>query len=96
MNIVVVRQQPKGLEKREIELPVGSCVADALKAVAIEVGEQEAISIWNESAQLGSVLENNDRVDISGALIVDPKEARRLRAESRRATITRKRRHAKT
>ena len=65
-------------------LPVGSTVGDALRhsgllerhglaAGALKTG------IWSQPCDLQSSLRDRDRVEIYRPLVVDPKEARRLR-----------------
>ena len=67
-----------------LELPPGATVADAL-AAAVARGlaphfTQLKTGIFGKLANPGTPLNDGDRVEIYRALIVDPKQARKLRA----------------
>lgn len=73
---------------REIELPAGATVVDAVRAS--RVGEASAAAaavtefgIWSRSVEPTQVLHDGDRVELYRPLKIDPKEARRLRAAKR-------------
>ena len=67
---------------REIDLPAGSTVGEALFVLGRDPGETGlGISVFARRAALGDVLSPGDRLELSEPLIVDPKEARRMRAE---------------
>lgn len=68
-----------------LQLPAGATVADALRAsgwparLGMTVLEGLAVSVWNRAAALDALLRDGDRIELSRALTVDPKEARRQR-----------------
>ncbi|MBX3699895.1 MAG: RnfH family protein [Dokdonella sp.] len=74
---------------RALRLPVGSTVAAALAASGVaEVCSIDpahcAVGIWSRRVTLQSVLADGNRVELYRPLRIDPKEARRLRAQRRR------------
>jgi putative ubiquitin-RnfH superfamily antitoxin RatB of RatAB toxin-antitoxin module len=71
-----------------LQLPEGSTVADALRASGVLqrhglAGDELSVGIWFKRAPLDAPLRDRDRVEIYRPLIVDPKEARRLRYRKR-------------
>lgn len=73
---------------REIHLPPGSTVADALLASKVE--EECAINldalrvgIWSKAVDRSAMLADGDRVEIYRPLKIDPKDARRARAKQK-------------
>lgn len=88
MNIEVVYALPNTQTVHRIELESGATVADALRAVSgippfvdLEL-EEHAVGVFGEPVDLNRPLLDGDRVEIYRKLAVDPKEARRLRADS--------------
>jgi len=85
--------------RRVFELPQGSRVADALTALradeeAAAVSERLArgelqTAIYGEHCEPGAMLHAGDRIELLAGLSVDPKVARRRRAEKRRAAAPR-------
>lgn len=75
----------------EIKLDNPACVADAIQASGVlkEFPEIDLDSIstgiFSRPVSLQAFLNNGDRVEIYRPLEVDPKEARRLRAEANKA-----------
>ncbi len=73
---------------REIELPVGATVEDAVRASRVREASADAaiitqFGIWSRSVEPTQALQDGDRVELYRALKIDPKEARRLRAAKR-------------
>ena len=69
---------------RELDLPAGSTVIDAIAAsdVVSECGLRLGaldIGIWSKPVSAETVLETGDRVEIYRPLRIDPKQARRQR-----------------
>ena len=67
-----------------IELPPGSTLADALRASGWLESEGLALDalrcgVWGRAQPLDHVLRDGDRIEIYRPLVVDPKDARRLR-----------------
>jgi len=73
-----------------LELPAGAKVVDAVRASGAMAGEgavdisTQAVGIWGRAATLDSPLAEGDRVEIYRPLEMDPKEARRRRAQRRK------------
>jgi putative ubiquitin-RnfH superfamily antitoxin RatB of RatAB toxin-antitoxin module len=73
-----------------VELAAGARVLDAIRASgatdgsdAVDISTQ-AVGIWGRSVDLDAELAEGDRVEIYRPLQMDPKEARRRRAQPRR------------
>lgn len=78
-----------------LRLPEGACVEDALRAAGtlqrhpeIDAGNGQWVGIWGRSVSLQQSLSDGDRVEIYRPLLVDPKDARRLRQRSQAARRT--------
>jgi putative ubiquitin-RnfH superfamily antitoxin RatB of RatAB toxin-antitoxin module len=75
---------------REIELAAGSTLRVAIERSGVLDAHPDlklddlAVGVFSRPRQLGDVLHDGDRVEIYRPLLVDPKEARRHRAELRR------------
>ena len=73
-----------------LELPGGARVLDAIRASGAMQGDSavdistQAVGIWGRSVALEATLAEGDRVEIYRPLMMDPKEARRRRAERRK------------
>jgi putative ubiquitin-RnfH superfamily antitoxin RatB of RatAB toxin-antitoxin module len=75
---------------RELDMPTGATLGDAVAASGIAALAADAswrrpdgalrLAVWGRPRQAGDALHDGDRVDVTRALRVDPKEARRLRA----------------
>ena len=81
---VVYCPQPGLNDLVTLQLPIGSTVADALSASGLL--QRHAlrldglrVGVWCKVKELGTPLRDRDRVEVYRSLIVDPKEARRLR-----------------
>ncbi len=80
---------------REVLLPAGSTLGDAVRASGLEPRLAEAgagfaagglrLAVFGRLREAGEALRDGDRVDITRGLLVDPKQARRLRARRSRA-----------
>ncbi|MCU0813424.1 MAG: RnfH family protein [Burkholderiaceae bacterium] len=82
---VVYCPAPRIVHRRALDLPPGSTVDDAVAAsglldgVADDVRLALSLSVWGRVQPTEHVLRDRDRVEVCRALVVDPKEARRLR-----------------
>ena len=69
-----------------MELPEGSTVADAIKRSALAQEfptvdfDQLQAGVWGKLVERGRVLLDGDRVELYRPLMMDPREARRLKA----------------
>ena len=86
---VVLAYAPLGKPMyRDLQLPPGSTVGDAIRAYGalaqyIEAGMNcNRVGIFGRLAQLDTLLRDGDRVEIYRPLNADPKEVRRRRAAS--------------
>ncbi len=70
-----------GAEEKAVELKAGAVVGDLLKTCARTLKTGEAASVWGRRVDEAHPLREGDRVVVAAPLLVDPKEARRLRAE---------------
>jgi uncharacterized protein len=84
MKITVAHsERARELGLREIDLPNGSTLADALRMAAIEV-DPSLVGVWGRVRAPDWVLHEGDRVELYRPLTVDPMQARRLRHEHQR------------
>lgn len=84
MKIELVRAWPRRFERIELELSDGACVADALAASGwAPLDDVAGHAIHGQRASLDTPLRDGDRLELLRALTLDPKEARRRRAEAR-------------
>ncbi|MGE8659313.1 MAG: RnfH family protein [Achromobacter sp.] len=80
---------------RELCLPAGATVADALRASgfaqAFPVVQpwERGVGVFGKAVEAATPLADGDRVEIYRGLSFDPKESRRRRAEHRRAKTAR-------
>lgn len=88
VRVEVAYAEPERQFLRQIELPAGSTVADALAASQVE--QEYAISldalrvgIWSKAVDRSTLIADGDRVEIYRPLKIDPKDARRKRAAQR-------------
>jgi len=72
---------PDGAQARSLNLPAGATVRDALAASGLEA---HACGIFGKRVALDRKLAEGDRVEIYRPLALDPKEARRRRALTRK------------
>jgi hypothetical protein len=74
----------------EVDLAPGATVRDVIvqSGVLTKTGATAVdaldVGIFNRPCSLGAPVRNNDRVELYRPLAIDPKEARRIRAEVRR------------
>jgi uncharacterized protein len=76
---------PRQVDSVALTLPLGSCVADALRASGLlarhglALDDSISVGVWTKLRPLDAVLRASDRIEIYRGLRVDPKEARRQR-----------------
>ena len=82
MRIELVRAWPGRFESVQLVLPEGAVVQAALEASGWRLdGEFVGLAVFGLAAGGDTRLHDGDRVEVLRALQVDPKQARRLRAE---------------
>ncbi len=77
------------VQRMSLELPSGSCVADALNASGWLTqhgltSDKLRCGVWGRAQPLDHILRDGDRIELYRPLRVDPKEARRLRYKRQR------------
>ena len=89
--VTVVHAGPDRVWRIVVDLPAGACAADAVRAsgLAAVLGERflstVPLGIFGAVCTPETILRPGDRVEIYRPLPVDPKQARRQRAEQARA-----------
>ena len=90
LHVSVVYCAPGCEDVSELKLPAGATVADAVDASGVRRRRPQLatgaldVGVWGRASPLTQRLKDGDRVEIYRPLSVDPKEARRVRAEVRR------------
>lgn len=82
MRVTLVHSPgPRVVREEHLDLPEGSCVADALRACgfAVPSAQEGAVGVWGRKVDPAHVLRERDRVELYRPLLVDPKVARRER-----------------
>ncbi|MNT67698.1 Persistence and stress-resistance antitoxin PasI [compost metagenome] len=91
IGVIVCYALPGHVWLRELRLPDGATVQDALaasgfaKAFPVVQPWERGVGIFGRATEPGARLADGDRVEIYRGLSFDPKESRRRRAEHRRA-----------
>ena len=89
ISIEVVCAFPQHLFLKKLEVAAGTTIAQAITLSGIEKflsdrnGTTQFVGIFGKRANLQTVLQANDRVEIYRPLVIDPKEKRRMRSASR-------------
>ena len=84
MDVEVVDARPQGARAVRVKLPAGATLRDALAASGLDLDlERQAFGIFGKRAGLDAPLSPGDRVEVYRPLAVDPKEARKRRAQKR-------------
>ena len=84
---VVSSPAPGEVQQRDLKLPLGACIRDALMNSGLTTGgagEPWKVGVWGQLRPLDHVLRDRDRIEIYRPLRVDPKDARRLRHRQQR------------
>lgn len=91
VQIEVVYALPGRSLRRQLRLPRGGTVGDAIRASGLlderpEIDlARDRVGIFGRIAQLDSPVREGDRVEIYRALLADPKQVRRERAKAGRS-----------
>lgn len=85
IEVEVAYAEPQRQFLRRITLPAGATVADAIAASGLETElridvSKLAVGVWSKPVVRDAPLTSGDRVELYRPLTVDPKEARRRRA----------------
>lgn len=88
IRVEVAYAQPGRGFLRKLDLAAGSSVAEAIEAWLAECPGIDLrhcrVGIYGRLVRLDRLLRDGDRVEIYRPLLVDPKQARRLRAAARK------------
>lgn len=88
MKVEVIRAWPRCYEQRELDLPDGATVADAIaRAGWSNDGEIAACAVYGQVVLADAVLQPGDRLELLRALTADPKESRRQRANAQKGRV---------
>lgn len=83
MKVEVVAAWPDRIASRTLELPDAACVADAVAASGLAVDFPLAgLAVFGRRVSEATRLHDGDRVELLRALLIDPKQARRRRAQA--------------
>lgn len=94
MKVTVVYARDGAQHVLAVDLPPGATVRQAIDASGLLALEPQlepgsfSVGVWNRSAGLDDALADGDRIEVYRPLLLDPKEARRLRADARRRRQT--------
>ena len=88
IHVEVAYAEPDRQFLRTVELRQGATAADAIRVSNVEAecvieASELRIGIWSKAVEPGTVLNDGDRIEIYRPLKIDPKEARRKRANKR-------------
>lgn len=80
--VVAWSAAPRQMDLRRLDLPVGSTVADAVRASGLATQHPAAdatLARQGRRVEASALLADGDRIELLRPLTVDPKESRRLR-----------------
>jgi len=87
MRVEVVRAQGPSvaeIERVTLELPDGTSAGDALRASGLDFPALAGLAVYGERVTPAHLLRDGDRLELLRALRLDPKQARRRRAQAQR------------
>lgn len=82
IRVELLRAWPQRHESARVELVDGATISDALQACDWRLeAEFVGLAVFGQAATSATALRDGDRIELLRALQIDPKQARRLRAE---------------
>ena len=90
MIVTVVYALPDRQHVLRTEVRSGATIGEAIIASGLLVlepallGTTPGVGVWNHKAEWNAPVRDGDRIEVYRPLTVDPKEARRIRADVRR------------
>lgn len=82
IKVELVRAWPRHHEAICVELAPGACVGDALLAAGWGLDtDLVGLAVFGQSVTTNTSLHDGDRIELLRRLEIDPKQARRLRAQ---------------
>ena len=86
IRVELVRAWPRRHESVSVDLADGAQVGDALEAAGWQLdAEFTGLAVFGQAATTRTPLHAGDRIELLRGLELDPKQARRLRAERAKA-----------
>lgn len=86
IRVELVRAWPRRHESVAVEVADGASVGDALTAAGWDMdADFTGIAVFGQAATTDTALHAGDRIELLRRLELDPKQARRLRAERAKA-----------
>lgn len=82
IQVSVIRAWPGRFDEVALDLPAGATAGDARKACGLDEGIA-GMAVYGVRVEEATVLNAGDRLELLRALTLDPKDARRKRAEAR-------------
>lgn len=84
MKVEVVCAWPRGCERVELELAPDTCLSEAVRAAGMDrIEGVSGYAVFGVNAHADTTLREGDRVELLRPLLIDPKQARRRRADER-------------
>ena len=91
IRVELIRAWPQRAETRALDLVEPATVGDALHAAGwMPDAEFVGLAVFGLAATTATLLHDGDRIELLRGLQLDPKQARRLRAERTRGKSGRK------
>jgi putative ubiquitin-RnfH superfamily antitoxin RatB of RatAB toxin-antitoxin module len=90
MIVTVVHARPGAQHVIRVELAAGATVGSAVQASGLLQLEPDLarrpleVGLWNRRVSLDAIVRDGDRIEVYRPLQIEPMEARRLRAATRR------------
>lgn len=85
IKVEIIAAWPHCIERAWLELPAGAHVEDAIAASEFALRDEFAgVSVFGQRVTPRHILADGDRVELLRGLKVDPKAARRARAQAQR------------
>ena len=81
IHVEVIQAWPRRHETVRVDLPEGATVAEAIAAAGLTPGGHAGVAVYGDIAAADQRLRDGDRVELLRTLTIDPKEARRRRAD---------------
>lgn len=90
IRVELIRAWLRRHESVSVDLADGAQVGDALEAAGWQLDAEFAgLAVFGQAATAGTPLHAGDRIELLRRLELDPKQARRLRAERAKAKASR-------
>ena len=91
IRVELIRAWPQRAETRALDLVEPAIIGDALDAAGWMLdAEFVGLAVFGLAATTATLLQDGDRIELLRGLQLDPKQARRLRAERTRSISERK------